>query len=575
MKPVHLSDARGVLIFAQREVQKGFTPGKLAEHMEKVMTERAAESESVALRTLTPGIIIQPRYVSSVGFRAPLELRVTTVWGKARVGTWWWGRNPNSKDEAPHRNVWIVRRLRHPETFSSSDTWEVLHQHPGGNPGFDEAVRLFERHVRAAAAISEAIARAAGAPFLRADFFVGSPTWGVRLNEVAYGSGLDYRTRASPAPDQPSGALTPGGQLRARATPASLMRDDSPAMAYILQEGILLCSRRPAAHFLSRLGAQGDTYAELSVARYPLPTDHVNVALAVALREALAAALTAWAERNTGDEPRKVPPEQCNTPRASSSTAVVQSSGPVVASGSTSPNAQLCLAPGCAAVLGSPIVGATWNLGSPRHSHESSKKDLEWRMGRLSDLQSGPATVSRYAGREGRSQSQHRRSASFVEAQLTAKNTVVSVVSSHVGSSATAAQGLSSGTPLSFGEPRSGRFFMTPPGSSGPTRRAQPGAARTPNSMSTPISSAWIAGPPVASGAKSDTRVGPPMLRSSAPAQGADSLKDLRASPALRAYPAATLSSVGAAVTPKVACGSALSATSLLAGGSPMMGAVA
>jgi len=232
-------------------------------------------------------------------------------------------------------------------------------------------------------------------------------------------------------------------------------------------------------------------------------------------------------------------------------------------------------------------VGAIGNLGSPRRSHESAKRDADWRMGRLADFQTGSATVSRHGGREGRSYSQHRRSASFVEApQFAAKNTTVSVVSSQrtqagtspIGSSPTAAQGLSSGTPLSFGElPRSGRLFMTPPGPSGPARRAQPGSARPQNNVSTPISSAWIPGPPVASGTKSDTRVGPPMLRSSVPA-GVDSSKEPRSSPASRAYPPATPPTVGTAVTPKAlkaACGSAVSTNSMLSGGSPIMSAVA
>merc|ERR1711985_190354 len=97
-----------------------------------------------------PGMIVQPRYVSSVGFRAPLELRVSTLWGRARVGNWWWGRREN-KDEAPHRNVWLIRRLQSQVCISDSDVWEVLHEHPGRNVGFDEAVRLFQHHMPRAA----------------------------------------------------------------------------------------------------------------------------------------------------------------------------------------------------------------------------------------------------------------------------------------------------------------------------------------------------------------------------------------------------------------------------------------
>merc|ERR1712070_424856 len=139
VKPVHLSNARGVLLFAQRSVQEGFTPERLAQHMDQCMDEEAAETESAALRTLLPGIIIQPRYVCVVGFRAPLELRVSTLWGKARVGQWWWGRDLEAKDEVPQRNVWLVRRLISSTEFNDDDTWEVVHEHPGGNTGFTEA----------------------------------------------------------------------------------------------------------------------------------------------------------------------------------------------------------------------------------------------------------------------------------------------------------------------------------------------------------------------------------------------------------------------------------------------------
>lgn len=54
------------------------------------------------------------------------------------------------------------------------------------------------------------------------DFFVGNSKWGVRLNEVAYGSGLDYRRRG--AASKPMGSAWVGGLM-----------DDGPAIAEILQ----------------------------------------------------------------------------------------------------------------------------------------------------------------------------------------------------------------------------------------------------------------------------------------------------------------------------------------------------
>jgi len=107
------------------------------------------------------------------------------------------------------------------------------------NRGFEMALRLFRKAMPAMSAAAEGIATAVGAPFLRSDFFVGNSKWGVRLNEVAYGSGVDYRQRA--------------------AGRAGLI-DDGPTIAQILQEGLSLCQHRPPVHFLSRLGATDAPY---------------------------------------------------------------------------------------------------------------------------------------------------------------------------------------------------------------------------------------------------------------------------------------------------------------------------
>ena len=43
---------------------------------------------------------------------------------------------PNILPEAQVCNVWLVRQLQSPLIgFSDEDTWEVLHEHPGGNQG--------------------------------------------------------------------------------------------------------------------------------------------------------------------------------------------------------------------------------------------------------------------------------------------------------------------------------------------------------------------------------------------------------------------------------------------------------
>ncbi|CAK0800958.1 unnamed protein product, partial [Prorocentrum cordatum] len=53
-----------------------------------------------ALRSLVPGFIAQPRYRSCLDFGHPLEMRVVTLWGKARVGVWWWGRSSDARTPA-------------------------------------------------------------------------------------------------------------------------------------------------------------------------------------------------------------------------------------------------------------------------------------------------------------------------------------------------------------------------------------------------------------------------------------------------------------------------------------------
>eukprot|EP00747_Dinoflagellata_sp_TGD_P099944 gnl/TRDRNA2_/TRDRNA2_167896_c1_seq6.p1 gnl/TRDRNA2_/TRDRNA2_167896_c1~~gnl/TRDRNA2_/TRDRNA2_167896_c1_seq6.p1 ORF type:complete len:201 (-),score=19.56 gnl/TRDRNA2_/TRDRNA2_167896_c1_seq6:31-558(-) len=50
------------------------------------------------------------------------------------------------------------------------------------------------------------------------------------------------------------------------------MVDDKPAIAHILQEGMKICHKvTPARRFLSRLGAEGNTYSEMIVSPLPVP----------------------------------------------------------------------------------------------------------------------------------------------------------------------------------------------------------------------------------------------------------------------------------------------------------------
>lgn len=252
IKPTHLSNGSGVIVVTRpgpEEVES--TIQFITAHINEYVGQKAGAHESLALQYLKPGFIVQPKYQSVVGFKTPLELRVVVLWGRARLALWWWGRG-TSPGEFPQRNAWLVRRPSVTPAdcaeLSEQDEWELVHDHSGSNPGFDKALQLFRRHIHAVASTAEALAVAVGAPFLRSDFFVGSAQWGVRLNEVAYGCGVDYRSCSED----------------------NRTVDDAPLIAKIFMEGMKVCQRRlPPESFLKRLGAKGFSYADMVVT--PLP----------------------------------------------------------------------------------------------------------------------------------------------------------------------------------------------------------------------------------------------------------------------------------------------------------------
>lgn len=252
VKPTHLSNASGVLLLARPTAdQVASAVDVIHSHVQRFLLEKAAINESAALRSLRPGFLGQPQYESVVGFKSPLELRVVVLWGKARLAVWWWGRPGDQSTTFSQRNSWLVRCPLQEGLLSPNDPWEAIHEHPGAewNPGFKAALEMFRREIGRAAELAEAVATAVGAPFLRADFFVGSPRWGLRLNEVAYGCGVDYRN---------IGPATPSGKRS--------VVDDAPAIARILQDGMAACrNRRPPQHFLGKLGVKGHSYFDMSV----------------------------------------------------------------------------------------------------------------------------------------------------------------------------------------------------------------------------------------------------------------------------------------------------------------------
>jgi len=243
IKPSHLSNTSGVMFVAPLQPHEvGQAIQAVMTQMRTFMEEKAHSHESAALRSLRPGFIVQSKYDAIGGFNAPLELRVVVLWGKARLAVWWWGREG---DQHSDRNVWLVRRPVQTGKLSNFDGWEVVERNPSHCPGFKKALEVFRRDIVAVAAIAEAIAVNVGAPFLRSDFFLGSAQWGVRLNEVAYGSGIDLN-RA----DDGTGRIV----------------DDAPVIAQILQDGMCCCQKRLAPqHFLAKLGAKGTTYADMVV----------------------------------------------------------------------------------------------------------------------------------------------------------------------------------------------------------------------------------------------------------------------------------------------------------------------
>lgn len=307
VKPTHMSNATGVINVSRPTPSEGpqMTIDYLAWHLKHFMQEKACDHESAALQSTRPGFIVQPKYQSVVDFKAPLEVRVVVLWGKARLAVWWWGHSGTSSH--CHRNVWLVRCPAQRGELGEADTWQVIHKHSGNNPGFEKAIELFEHHMPAMADLAEVIANAVGAPFLRSDFFIGSPEWGVRLNEVAYGSGIEY--------------------MNFSGSPSRSVVDDSTAIAQILREGYLQCQRRsPSQHFLCKLGVRGSCYADMSVVpispslRPVLPPraqssgdDPSCVALAVP--EELCATMP--------DRPARTPSKPCQSSSAMIGSAIV------------------------------------------------------------------------------------------------------------------------------------------------------------------------------------------------------------------------------------------------------------
>lgn len=94
VKPTHLSSAEGV--FTAHGVDPcdhDVAAYDITRQIHVILKRKADEGESAALRSLFPGCIAQPKYKSFGHALPPVEVRVTTLWGRAHSGVWWWGEN--------------------------------------------------------------------------------------------------------------------------------------------------------------------------------------------------------------------------------------------------------------------------------------------------------------------------------------------------------------------------------------------------------------------------------------------------------------------------------------------------
>lgn len=249
VRPTHLSDVIGVSCLSVSYTRNPDACAKhLQSHMTEFMCQRVSADTDPLLATTRPGFLIHPKYDIVEGGFAPLELRILTLWGKARVGIWRSSGQPNA---LPRHTTWLTRCLAKRGELNDEDDWEVVHESPDNGPDFLSAKRALRQHMRSMAATAELLSTSLGVPFLRVDFFVGSCEWGTRLNKVAGITGSEYRRPLKG---------TDGAQLV----------DDGPAMVQILQEGLRACTKRSAAGaMLAKLGVEGDRYEQLSVRTLP------------------------------------------------------------------------------------------------------------------------------------------------------------------------------------------------------------------------------------------------------------------------------------------------------------------
>mmetsp|Transcript_62749 Transcript_62749/g.99120 ORF Transcript_62749/g.99120 Transcript_62749/m.99120 type:complete len:1087 (-) Transcript_62749:8-3268(-) len=243
IKPTHLRNGVGVIFVGRVAPEDGPQPtvNYLVHHMNKYLAQRPESCEHCEDDLLKPGFMAQEKYEAFLGFDRPLELRVFVLWGRCRLASWW-SHGANSGDQPI---VTLARNLVHNSRSGSTDEWSVLHSRAGSDPMYYKALEVLQCEVQTIAATAESLATEVGSPFLRADFFVGSERWGIRLNDVACGDALNNSLLELSDESSNSHAL---------------------AIAHAIRDGHSLCQRRfPPEHFLSRLGVRGGCYKDMVV----------------------------------------------------------------------------------------------------------------------------------------------------------------------------------------------------------------------------------------------------------------------------------------------------------------------
>mmetsp|Transcript_64040 Transcript_64040/g.152723 ORF Transcript_64040/g.152723 Transcript_64040/m.152723 type:complete len:713 (-) Transcript_64040:120-2258(-) len=207
-----------------------------------------ASSSSSSSSFLRPGFLVQRKYSPEEGFKGPLELRVLTLWGKTRAGTW---RNHSADAKM---GLWLVRRQSTTERLkpAADVAWQVIRELEAETPTIQRAAQLLQEHMPVAAIIAEHLATVLGAPILHVDFFIGHSQWGLRINKVRCNpKNTEYR-RCEPG--------------------VEYLFDDRPAIAQILQRGLATAQageRYPAKRFLQKVGAEGHNASTMHVVDLP------------------------------------------------------------------------------------------------------------------------------------------------------------------------------------------------------------------------------------------------------------------------------------------------------------------